>query len=119
MISRQHRFHGLHAVDGVYKRAITVRGEYLSLKYTPNLRGATWRAAVVVSKKVSKSAVTRNRIRRRIYEAIRQQSPSISQPYDLVCMVYRAELATMSSADLQREVIQLLLKAKIITSVIG
>lgn len=43
--------------------------EYATISYTPN---PTFHAAVVVSKKVSKSAVTRNTLRRRVYGLLYQ-----------------------------------------------
>jgi ribonuclease P protein component len=49
---------------------------------------SNYRLAVVVSKKVHKSAVARNRIRRRIYEAFRLFEPDIAEPYDLVLTVF-------------------------------
>jgi ribonuclease P protein component len=79
----------------VYQRGKTVRTSYFLLRYVQNNRRTTYRLAVVVSRKVSKSAVIRNRIRRRIYEVVRQIDSGITQPLDLVINVYSLELATM------------------------
>ncbi|MBI3337916.1 ribonuclease P protein component [Candidatus Saccharibacteria bacterium] len=88
MISRKHRFHGYGSLKYVYRHGQTVRGPLTSLKYTHNDRRQTYRLAIVVSKKVNKSAVTRNRIRRRLYEAVRQYESKIIEPYDLVITVF-------------------------------
>lgn len=67
--------------------------------------------AVVVSRKVNKSAVVRNRIRRRIFEIVRTQPPAKLAGYDLVFTVFSDELATDDQAKLQRNVLGLLRKA--------
>ena len=51
--------------------------------------------AVVVSKKVSKSAVTRNRIRRRIYEWLRLNLSQLDQEQLTVIFVHNEILAKM------------------------
>ena len=70
MLNRRYRFHSRGGVRYVYQKGKTIRKPKASLVFAENSRGFT-RVAVVVSKKVMKSAVGRNRIRRRIYEVIR------------------------------------------------
>ncbi|HEY1064383.1 MAG TPA: ribonuclease P protein component [Candidatus Saccharimonadales bacterium] len=111
MLSRTHRFHGLNALNFAHKQGQVVRGQAISLKYALNQRRHTYRVAVVVSKKVSKSAVVRNRIRRRVYEAARTQAGLITKPYDLIFMVYGDSVATIPAADLQKTVSDQLRKA--------
>ena len=94
MIQRQHRFQGHDSLRFVYRRGQTVRGPLSSLKYAP-ARNQNWRLAVVVSKKVHKSAVVRNRIRRRLYEAVRRLEDQIQQPFDMVLTVFHETLAEM------------------------
>lgn len=65
-----------------------MRGPLFSIKSVLNNRRSTYRAAVVVSRKVHKSAVTRNRIRRRLYEILRQIEGDIAGPYDIVITVF-------------------------------
>ena len=67
---------------------------------------------MVVSRKVSKSAVTRNRIRRRIYEILRHYSEDFSGGFDLIFMVYKEEVAKMPQAELDALIKQLLKGAK-------
>jgi ribonuclease P protein component len=102
MISSSHRFHGRSSLRFVYQRGQTVRGAHVSLRYVRNPRMSSYRAAVVVSRKVSKSAVIRNRIRRRIYEIIRLNTATVVEPYDLVFTVYGEEAAHMSHATLKK-----------------
>jgi ribonuclease P protein component len=116
MIARTHRFHGHHSLNQVYRTGKGVRAEFLSLRYLHTKRD-DYRLAVVVSKKVSKSAVVRNRIRRRIYEIVRVAKKEASQPwpYDLVISVFDERLATMTASEIEQSVLGLLKKARIIT----
>jgi ribonuclease P protein component len=86
----------------------------LAVKFIHNDRRKTYRLAVVVSKKVSKSAVTRNRIRRRIYEQVRLLEPSIRQPYDIVLSVFTEQPSTMPASELASLVAKLLSQAGIL-----
>ena len=104
MISRVHRFHGHGSLRYVYQHGQTVRGPLIALKYIENSRRKKYRLAVVVSKKVSKSAITRNRIRRRLYEAVRGHEDQLTKPYDLVITVFHDQLATLSAGEIQRMV---------------
>lgn len=103
MLARRHRFHGYHSLDGVYRRGKAVRGPHSMLKYAPNDRRKDFRVAVVVSKKVHKSAVVRNRIRRRVYEIVRQNWQSASS-YDVVITIFDETVATMPADKLQKEI---------------
>jgi ribonuclease P protein component len=111
MIVRQHRFHGYNSLKPVYARGQSVRGGPLSLKYSSRGPDRPYRVAVVVSKKVHKSAVVRNRIRRRIYEIVRQSAPSIAPGTDLIFTAYDDQVAELEAAKLQQTVAQLLQKA--------
>ena len=111
MIKSTHRFHGRSSLRFVYQRGQVVRGDLLSLRYTGNDRQKSYRVAVVVSRKVSKSAVVRNRIRRRMYEIVRKNAGRIAGAYDLVFTIYGQEAAEMSHATLQKIVIGQLTKA--------
>lgn len=87
-----------------------MRGRSLSLKYVANPRRSSYRAAVIVSKKVHKSAVVRNRIRRRVYEVIRTNVDS-AQAFDFAFLLYDETFATMPAEQLQQSIIGLLTKA--------
>ncbi len=114
MISRLHRFHGHNSLNFVYQKGETVRGPLCSIKYVKNDRRSNYRLAVVVSKKISKSAVTRNRIRRRLYETVRLKESLILGPYDIVMTVFSEELTKLPIADIEKMVFSQLKQAKII-----
>jgi ribonuclease P protein component len=111
MITRYHRFHGYGSFRLVFGRGQTVRAPLLSLKYFSRDPTRNYRAAVIVSRKVSKSAVVRNRIRRRVYEVIRRQENSIPGGLDLVFTVFGDDLATMNAKKLDVTVSDLIQKA--------
>ncbi len=111
MLGRQHRFHGYTSLNYVYKHGTTVRDDAISLRIAANARRADYRCAVVVSKKTNKSAVGRNRIRRRIYEIVRHRLRASSPPIDLVVTVHRPDVAAMSTVELDGRLGRLLQKA--------
>jgi len=115
MIGRSHRFHGYGSLRYTYQHGETVRGPLCSLRYVQNDRRKSFRLSVVVSKKVSKSAVVRNRIRRRLYEAMRQHEAAIQKPYDMVVTVFSDQVAELPADEVARLVRAQLKQAKIIT----
>jgi ribonuclease P protein component len=111
MIVRRHRFHGHGSLKAVYARGQSARGGSLSLKHASRGPGRPYRVAVVVSRKVHKSAVVRNRIRRRIYEIVRRNDAGINPGSDLVFTAYDEQIANMEPAKLDSLVRSLLQKA--------
>lgn len=85
------------------------------MKFVPS-RGEDYRLAIVVSKKVSKSAVKRNRIRRRIFEQFRKFRAEYDQPlkYDIIISVFSEDLATIPAAQLHETFNRLLSAARIV-----
>jgi ribonuclease P protein component len=114
MIHSTHRFHGRSSLRFVYQHGRQVRGEWFSMRVVRNSRQKTWRAAVVVSRKVSKSAVVRNRIRRRVFEIVRSYASRIDGPYDLVFNIYTESVATLSADDLRRTITDQLERAAVL-----
>lgn len=100
MIPFSYRFHGHNSLRYVYKNGQAFRNHFATLKITTNKQRKRSRIAVVVGKKVLKSAVGRNRIRRRIYEYIRQQIPRFADNFDIVLVVSSSEFVSMPGNDL-------------------
>lgn len=111
MLARGHRFHGYGSLKAVYGRGLSVRGQFINLKYTQRSATKPYRVAVVVSRKVHKSAVVRNRIRRRLYESVRRQSAGIPPGSDLVFLVYADHVADIDAQKLEQTIKELLQKA--------
>jgi len=80
------------------------------LKHVSNSRRDLPRFSVIVSKKVYKSAVKRNRIRRRLYEIIRNyiNSKDNVNSIDVMINVYSPEVLTLKAKILESEVLGLL-----------
>ena len=112
MISIKNRFHGYGSLKYVYRHGQTVRGPLFALKTVDNPKRKTYRLAVVVSKKVNKSAVARNRIRRRLYEAAREMG--IEKPADIVLTVYNEAILDESWSNLNKQLKKQLKDAGII-----
>ncbi len=85
----------------------------MTLKTSSHPRRKTPRVAVVISKKVIKGAVGRNRVRRRLYEIIRHELPKIEDNRDVVLIVFSAEVLSMPHPDLVQLVRQLFESADI------
>lgn len=111
MIAKKNRFHGYSALRFVYAKGKTVRSRRVSLRYGRNMRRSESRVAIVVSKKVTKKAPERNRIRRRLYEAVRLRWSMIEPGYDLVITAFDQQLATVPAEKIQSLVDNLLEQA--------
>jgi len=110
MLSSKYRFHSRGGVKYTYQKGKTIRTPKLSLVFAPNQKGHQ-RYAVVVSKKVLKTAVGRNRIRRRLYEAIRANfNPQLK--LDCIFVVYSKDFLKLEFTQIQALVQDLLQKAK-------
>ncbi len=107
MLSSIYRFHGHGSLRYVYKNGQAVRSHFMTVKYISNPHRKHSRFSIVVSKKVLKSAVGRNRIRRRVYEIARQELPNFKSVSDIVVIAFTSELATMSAEELSEALKQL------------
>ncbi|MBQ5812098.1 ribonuclease P protein component [Candidatus Saccharibacteria bacterium] len=112
MLNKKYRFHSRGGVKYVYQKGKTVRKPQMSLIFCENTRGFT-RVAVVVSKKVEKTAVGRNRIRRRIYEALRINFDLVPKNYDYIFVVYKKEVMKMEFKELEKLLGELVAEAKV------
>lgn len=113
MISKRYRFHSRGGVRYTYQNGKTIRGSKISLVFADNSRNRQ-RYAVVVSKKILKSAVGRNRIRRRVYEAIRAELPKVEKPVDCIFIIYSKDILDIDYKEIRSLVHNLLKEANII-----
>lgn len=103
MLAQKHRFHGHASLKYVYKHGDVSRSHFFTVRATLNSRRQMPRCSVVVSKKVLKSAVGRNRIRRRVYHIVHEELAKITTAQDIVVGVHSAEVAFAPYSDLQRQ----------------
>lgn len=112
MLNQKFRFHSRGGVRYVYQKGKTVRRAKASLIFAPNERGFT-RVAVVVSKKVNKTAVGRNRIRRRVYEVIRKNFGYLPEKTDYIFVIFSRDFMTMPYSELEKTLGELVEEAKV------
>jgi len=115
MLSHLYRFHGHGSLRYLYRHSTFTRDDSFQLRYIQNPNRVHPRFAVVVSKKIYKSAVKRNSLRRRIYEILRLELPQITKSQDIVITVTDKEVLHMSYQDLQTRIKSLLAKEHLIS----
>ncbi len=113
MLARLNRFHGHGGVRRVYRLGKPTRTGLFSLHTLSGEKVRVSKAAIVVSRKVHKSAVKRNRIRRRIYELVRPRLAEFKTPTEIVVTVYQADIAEMPIAELKSALDELLKRARL------
>ena len=113
MIKKNYRFHSRGGVRYTYQNGKTIRGSKISLVFADNSRNKQ-RYAIVVSKKILKSAVGRNRIRRRSYEALRALLPNIQKPVDCIFIINSKDIFDIDFKELRTLIRDLLKEADII-----
>lgn len=101
MLARNYRLRSSKDIVRVYQRGRYSSGRGFVVKALKSNWPAS-RVAIVVSKKIAKSAVVRNSIRRRISGQIETQWATVRPGYDIVVSV-REDVSTASAAQLQQE----------------
>lgn len=103
MLAKINRFHGHSSLNYVYHKGDTVRSPFCAMRFVPG-KYDTYRVAVVVSKKVAKVAPDRNRIRRRVYEAIRLLAPKYLTNQDIVVTIFDDRFLDLPHEELQESI---------------
>lgn len=103
MLAQKHRFHGHASLKYVYKNGNVSRSHLFVVRAIRNTRRQNPRCSVVVSKKVLKSAVGRNRIRRRVYHILHAELAKFDAAQDVVVGVHSAEVAFAPHEDIVRQ----------------
>lgn len=110
MLKKESRVRKQKDFDRIFGKGGSFFSErFVALKATTNDLGRS-RAGFIVSNKISKSAVKRNRIKRLMREAVRLRWQEISPGFDMVFMA-RADISEMSFADVDKGVDSLLKKS--------
>lgn len=110
MFKRQHRLRKEREIVRVYQKGRGAVSDDLGIKALRNPQGQT-RTAIVVSKKVDKRAVVRNRNRRRIAGILRSQGETYLSGYDIVVTV-RRDLSALSQSELSARLTTLLTRSE-------
>ena len=114
MLPKAHRLHGDAVFKALASKGRPFHGRSLSLKVMPQGqdRSVPTRFAFVVSAKVSKKAVVRNLLRRRLREITRKAMPKVKSGL-YVLVITRAAATTLSFQELEQEMHGLFTKANI------
>ncbi len=111
MLAQKNRIHGRKKFLITLKKGRVVRGQYFNINYSKNNYGQL-KAAVVVGKKIAKSAVVRNRIRRKLYEILRKNFLTKLDNTNLIIIVFNPDIVNLKSAELEKLIEKLILKIK-------
>lgn len=111
MLTRANRLRHSTDFQRVYTRSRTAAGRRFVLKYRPGASVKS-RVGVVVGSKVSKLAVERNLLRRRIREVMRAQIDRLPNRLDLV-VIAKPTAKGASFQEVQQEVLNLLRQATV------
>jgi len=94
--------------DNIFKKGKSIKGVFLLLRFMQNDLKFN-RFAFIVSKKVSAKAVLRNKVRRRLSEAIKEFNKSGENGLDLV-FIALPKIKEKNFAEIQAEVKNILSK---------
>lgn len=109
MLKRQYRLKDRRVFRSIYRRGQAGRAADLTVFSQPNRLGRN-RVAVVVSTKVSKKAVRRNRIRRRLHGLMEGLWPTLSSGYDILIVV-KADISRSPQETISRQLLLALSQA--------
>ena len=95
MLPEEHRLRKNSEFQCVFRRGRSFASEYLALHVMKRQEGIC-RFGFVASRKVG-GAVTRNRIKRRLREAVKPFLHQIHQPADIVLIARKADAAALAA----------------------
>lgn len=113
MLPKENRLKKKKGFDNVIKEGSYASEGFLVLKFRSNGLDLT-RAGFVVSRKVAKKAVTRNKLKRQLREALRPELKEVRRGFDLVFFAKR-EITEKEFPDIQSIVRRLLERANLYT----
>lgn len=112
MLPRKYRLTAEKDFNRIFKRGRSVHGQGLGLKIALNQLEVS-RFAFVVSTKVSKKAVVRNRLKRQMREIVHEVLKDMKQGTDVVVMA-RKEIVDIEFDVLRESLLKALKKAKLL-----
>ncbi|MBU3934569.1 ribonuclease P protein component [Patescibacteria group bacterium] len=112
MLSGENRIVKKKDFENIFRRGVSFKEGFLSLKINRNSSQKS-RFAFVVSRKVSKKATTRNKIRRQLRELIKLRADKIKKGIDCIFIVLPG-IGKKNFEEIKGVVDSLLKKAKLI-----
>ena len=112
MLPKENRLKKREDFNNVFKKGKTTAGKLIFLKALKNNLNIS-RFGFVISVKISKKAVTRNKIKRQLREIIKRNLPNIKTGIDIV-IISRPEIIAKKYQETKEEVEGLFFKAKLL-----
>lgn len=112
MLPKQNRLTKNKEFENVFKNGGTFFTKILGIKYMENGFGLT-RFGIIIGNKISKKAVARNKIKRRIREILRLNFDKIIEGYDIVILA-RTGIAEIEYDELEKNIEYALRKARLL-----
>lgn len=103
---KENRFKERKSFALVLRKGRTIKGKFLILKFIENSLKKS-RFGFIVSKKISKKATDRNKLKRRISEIVRIKIKEIKKPIDAV-FIARKGIEKQKFQEIEKETVQLL-----------
>ena len=104
MLPSSQRFHGRNSLRRVFTRGTSRRGRLVHIRVASQPSAPTLVSRSLSPKKVLKSAVKRNHVRRRVFNIVRHELTRLPVPYDIVISVVSADALVVPYVELQHEV---------------
>lgn len=111
MLPRHYRLTDDKDFTRLFKRGRSAHGRGVSLRFAPN-RLDRARLAFVVSTKVSKDAVVRNTLKRRMREIVRTVLPNLAKGNDII-VTAKSDAIRMEFAELKAVLLDLLRRQRL------
>ena len=112
MLPQNSRLQNEKDIERVYKKGKSFKEDFLVLKVMKNTLAKS-RFAFIVSQKVSKKAVARNKVKRRLRETIKKQTKIIATGFDSL-VIARSETVEKNFSEIEKVLTKLLKRAKLI-----
>jgi ribonuclease P protein component len=103
MLAKKYKLTSSKDFDNVQKNGEVYQSTNFGLARVLRKDGAPSRFAFIVSTKIAKDAVDRNRVRRAMSEAVRLNSINLTEEYDVVFLA-KISIARASTPEIMKEV---------------
>ena len=104
MLSKKYRLKKKKDFERVVKKGRPLQGRFLVLKFIKNKQGES-RIGFIVSKRVSKKAVLRNKAKRRLRAAVRELILHLKEGYDII-IFSRASIIDAQFQEIKQDIEQ-------------
>lgn len=110
MLNKTNRLTNQKDFDNIAKHGNPINTPYFVIKTTTNLLSSS-RFGIIISTRIDKKAVTRNKLRRQLSEVLRTNLSSIKAGYDIVFFT-KKNILNIDYKTLEKEVIKGLKRGK-------